>query len=138
MAQNEGCALGQSGPSGRPESSVLADPSVAAGPSAPTPDDPGAPAAERVELEELRTETSRTYDNGDGTLTDEIAPFPIHYDADGDPETTDWEPIELWLRGGGSDARGHAPDPGDLGCGARCRRGCRQRRPGWLPHALQG
>ncbi len=66
----------------------------------PSEDTPRSPVAEeRIELEELRSETSRTFDNGDGTFTDEIAPFPIHYDADRDPETKgDWEPIELGFK----------------------------------------
>ena len=73
----------------------LENPSQDTSPS-PVADEPAEPTEERVEVEELRTETSRTFDNGDGTFTDEIAPFPIHYDADRDRETQgDWEPIEL-------------------------------------------
>ena len=44
---------------------------------------------ERVEM---RTASSRTFDNGDGTFTTELHPQPIYYQA---PDSADWVPIDL-------------------------------------------
>ena len=49
-------------------------------------------ADRRPELVERRTETSRTFDNGDGTTSTEFYPDPIHYQPAGN---ANWEPIEL-------------------------------------------
>jgi YD repeat-containing protein len=48
--------------------------------------------AEPTEVVELRTETSRTTDNGDGTLTAELFSQPIHYKPD---ESAAWQPVDV-------------------------------------------
>lgn len=88
------------------EAAAVAPGSTARGADAPaTPASPPAavevesPPAEETpdpselpELVELRTETSRTLDNGDGTLTAEIFAEPIHFRAD---PADSWQPIEV-------------------------------------------
>lgn len=59
----------------------------------PLPDEsPDGIAQAGTERPDMRTATSRTFDNGDGTFTTELFSAPIFYLP---PETEEWQPIEL-------------------------------------------
>lgn len=74
---------------------------AARAPEAPPTEAPAPEAIPETELErtepeptevvELRTATSSTFDNHDGTFTARITPHPVHYQAEGG---TEWQPID--------------------------------------------
>ncbi len=53
--------------------------------------------AGKIELEDLRTETSKTYDNGDGTRSTKISQGSLHFK---DPLTKKWDDISTNIRKG--------------------------------------
>lgn len=64
----------------------------------PTPDGESTvnrPGRARDEREDMRTATTRTYENPDGTFTTEFHSRPIHYLA---PDATEWQPIDLTFK----------------------------------------
>ncbi|TVX93167.1 RHS repeat-associated core domain-containing protein [Paenibacillus agilis] len=61
----------------------------------------------KEEVEDLRTEDSRTFSNGDGTLTTEISQVPIHYK---DQSSDKWLPIDNKLHTNGQIVYNNAND----------------------------
>lgn len=72
-------------------------------PEAQTEEQPADPdTAEPDELVDLRTETSRTFDNHDGTVTTQLFTEPIHYQP---ADSGTWQPVEVGFRATSEDGQ---------------------------------
>jgi hypothetical protein len=69
-----------------------------------------------TELADLRSETSRTFDNHDGTLTSELFTQPIHYQPAGSDE---WQPVDVGFQPASADGLLRRSDRAPLSIGLR-------------------
>lgn len=86
-----------------PEAPAALVPPISWSPTAPTPELAAGPEALGVERVDMRTATSRTFQDADGRFTTEFFTRPIHYLP---ADSTEWQSIDLGFR---------APEDGEDG-----------------------